>query len=221
LNFPPLAASDSHAPPPSGATRVTALVHVPASLGYLALFLLVAAESAGLPVPGETSVTTAAVLAARGRLDLTLVITIASAAAIIGDNIGYLAGRHGGRRLLLRDGIAATGRRTFLAQSEAFYQRRGAATVFLGRWLPILRFTAALLAGTNRMPWPRFLLWNALGGICWATSVSLLAYTIGSQAGNAIEAVGAVGLVMLILLILSHLAWRRLRPNAGNADPAQ
>lgn len=193
-------------------------LHVSPSLGYLALFFLVAGESAGLPIPGETSVTTAAVLAARGRLDLGLVILIASAAAIIGDNLGYLAGRHGGRRLLLRDGIAATRRRKFLEQSEAFYQRRGAATVFLGRWLPILRFTAALLAGTNQMPWPRFLIWNALGGICWATSVSLLAYTIGSQAGNAIQAIGAVGIAMLILILLSHFAWRRLRP-APTTDP--
>src|SRR5436190_20667390 len=106
------------------ARAVTVLVHVPASLGYLALFLLVAAESAALPVPGESSLTAAAVLAARGRLDLGLVIAIASGAAIVGDNIGYLAGRHGGRRLLQRDGIAATRRRNFLRQSEAFYQRR-------------------------------------------------------------------------------------------------
>ena len=180
---------------------------------------MVAGESAGLPIPGETSVTAAAVLAARGRLDLGLVILIASAAAIIGDNIGYLAGRHGGRRLLQRDGIAATRRRNFLEQSEAFYQRRGAASVFLGRWLPILRFTAALLAGTNKMPWPRFLIWNALGGILLGDEgASLLAYTIGSQAGNAIQAIGAVGIAMLILTILSHFAWRRLRP-PPNTDP--
>jgi len=64
----------------------------------------------------------------------------------------------------------------------------------------------------------RFLIWNALGGICWATSVSLLAYTIGSQAGNAIQAIGAVGIAMLILIVLGHFAWRRLRP-APTTDP--
>ena len=188
------------------------LLHVPPNLGYVALFLLVAGESAGLPIPGETSLTVAAVLAAQGHLELAAVIGIAGAAAIVGDNIGYLVGRHGGRRLLLRDGIAAQRRHGLLEQSEAFYRRRGAATVFLGRWLPVLRFTAALLAGTNRMPWRRFLIWNALGGICWAITVSLLAYTIGSQAGNAIQAVGAVGVAMLLLIVLGHLAWRRLRP---------
>jgi membrane-associated protein len=195
-------------------------LHIPPDLGYLALFLLVAGESAGLPIPGETSLTTAAVLAARGHLDLTAVIAIASAAAIIGDNIGYLTGRLGGRRLLLRDGIAAARRRSFLKQSEAFFQRRGSVTVFVGRWLPILRFTAALLAGANRMGWRRFLLWNALGGICWATSISALAYTVGTRAGNAIEAIGAIGATMLILTVVGHIAWRRLRttPDADTAS---
>src|SRR2546425_1684402 len=126
------------------------LLHVPPNLGSVALFLLVAGESAGLPIPGEASLTVAAVLAAQGHLELAAVIGIAGAAAIVGDNIGYLVGRHGGRRLLLRDGIAAQRRHGLLEQSEAFYRRRGAATVFLGRWLPVLRFTAALLAGTNR-----------------------------------------------------------------------
>ncbi|HYX87649.1 MAG TPA: DedA family protein [Gaiellales bacterium] len=193
------------------------LPHVPAPLGYLVVFLLVAGESAGLPIPGETSLTTAAVLAARGQLDVAAVIGVAAAAAIIGDNIGYLAGRHGGRRLLLRDGFAAARRRRFLAQSEAFYRRRGWITVFVGRWLPVLRFTAALLAGANRMPWPRFLVWNALGGVCWATSIGLLAYTIGTRAGDAIEAIGAIGATMLILTLLGHVAWQRLRP-APTAD---
>src|SRR5919204_2298713 len=106
------------------------LWHVSPTLGYVALALLVSGEAPGLPIPGETSLTTAAVLAARGQLDVIAVIGIASAAAIFGDNIGYLFGRRGGRRLLLRDGVAAAHRRRFLAQSEAFYRRRGAITVF-------------------------------------------------------------------------------------------
>ncbi|MGN6167452.1 MAG: DedA family protein [Solirubrobacteraceae bacterium] len=192
------------------------LLHVPPSIGYLALFLLVAGESAGLPIPGETALSTASVLAARGQLELPVVIAISSLAAIVGDNVGYLAGRHGGRRLLLRPGFGATRRQRFLYESERFYQKRGGITVFVGRWLPILRFTAALLAGTNRMPWRRFLLWNALGGICWATSVGLLAYSIGSQASGAIEALGAVGIVALTLAAIGHLALRRLRSTADS-----
>lgn len=212
VNFPPDPASHNHASLPCRAGCRSVLVHVPPSLGYFALFLFVAGESAGLPLPGETSLTAAAVLAARGRLDIALVISIAAIAAIVGDNLGYLAGRQGGRRLLLGDGVGAARRRRFLTQSEAFYQRRGAATVFLGRWLPVLRFTAALLAGANNMPWRRFLFWNALGGTCWAISVSLLAYAIGTRAGSAVEALAAIGLAMLVLILISHLAWHRLRP---------
>jgi membrane protein DedA with SNARE-associated domain len=189
------------------------LLHIPATLAYITLFLLVAGESAGIPIPGETGLSTAAVLAARGRLDLTAVIGIAAVAAVVGDNIGYLAGRRGGRRLLLCRGIAASWRRQLLEQSEAFYQeRRGSVTVFVTRWLPVLRFTAALLAGANRMDRGRFLLWNALGGACWATSIGLLGYTIGARAGDAIRALGAVGATILILTGLGHLAWRWLRP---------
>lgn len=201
---------DRTSPPPPRQTAV------PSTLAYVTLFLLVAGESAGLPIPGETSLTTAAVLAARGRLDITIVIGIAGLAAILGDNLGYLVGRHSGRWLLLRDGFAATRRRELLAQSEAFYRhRRGAATVFVARWLPVLRFTAALLAGANRMRWRTFLLWNALGGACWAVSIGTLAYTIGTRAGDTIGAVGAVGATMLVLTVAGHLAWRRIRPQPG------
>jgi membrane protein DedA with SNARE-associated domain len=191
----------------------------PTTIGYVALFLLVAGESAGLPIPGETGLTTAAVLAARGRLDLALVIGIAGAAAVLGDNIGYLVGRQGGRRLLLRDGFAATRRRQVLERSETFYRhRRGAVTVFVARWLPVLRFTASLLAGANAMPWRTFLVWNALGGVCWSISIGTLAYTIGIRAGDAIAAVGAVGATTLLLAVVGHLAWRRLRPPIRAAE---
>lgn len=92
--------------------------------------------------------------------------------------------------------------------------------MFAARWLPILRFTAALLAGANEMPWRRFLLWNSLGGVCWVVSVGTLAYVVGSQAQGAVAAIGLLGLVMLVLAILGHLIWRillqpRLSPDAS------
>ena len=194
------------------------MIHIPATLGYLVVFLLIAAESAGLPVPGETSLTTASVLAAHGHLALPLVLLVATVAAILGDNLGYAAGRHGGRRLLQRDGFAATRRRRFLAQSEEFFERRGAVTVFAARWLPILRFTAALLAGANEMPWRRFLLWNSLGGVCWVVSIGTLAYVLGSEARGAVAAIGLLGLFMLALAILGHLVWRLLLRERLSAD---
>jgi membrane-associated protein len=85
----------------------------------------------------------------------------------------------------------------------------------------VLRFTAALLAGVNHMPWRRFLLWNALGGVCWATSVGSLAYVLGSRAENAVQAIGAIGVVALLLAVAGHLAWRRLaRSDDGPERPA-
>jgi membrane-associated protein len=197
---------------------VNGLVHVPSTLGYITLFLLVAGESAGLPIPGETSLTTAAVLAAQGHLRIEIVIPLAAAAAIIGDNIGYAIGRFVGRPALLRDGPAVRWRQRALARTDAFYERRGALAVFAGRWLPILRFTAALLAGIHHMPWRRFLFWNALGGICWAISVGSLAYYLGSRAENAVQAIGLIGVLALILAVGGHLAWRRLSPPGEGQD---
>src|SRR5919198_859945 len=152
------------------------LVNVPSSIGYPLLFALVAGESAGALVPGETSLIVAAALAAQGRLSLPLVIGVAAGAAIGGDNIGYVIGRRGLRRLLDRPGRWAAPRRRLVRRGEEFFARWGSAAVFFGRWLPGLRVVASWLAGADRMPWPRFLLWNALGGISWATTIGALAY---------------------------------------------
>jgi membrane-associated protein len=173
------------------------LLHFSPAVGYAGLAAFVGAESAGLPVPGETSLIAAAVLASQGRLSIPLVIAVAAGAAIVGDNIGYLVGRRGGRWLLTRRGWAESRRERLLARGEAFFERHGGKAVFLGRWLPWLRITAAWLAGASRMPWPRFLLWNGLGGVAWATSIGLAAYFLGQAAAAVI---GATGIILLALV---------------------
>jgi membrane-associated protein len=188
---------------------------IPSSAGYFGVALLVGAESAGVPVPGETSLIAAAVLASQGNLSLPLVIASAAAAAIIGDNVGYVIGRRGGRWLLTRPGRWQRGRIRLLERGEVFYARHGRSAVFVGRWVPWLRITAALLAGANRMPWPRFLFWNALGGIAWATSIGVAAYLLGHAAAAVL---GAVGLIVLVLIVVGGLAVllsRRLRRVSG------
>ena len=150
---------------------LAALVNVPANLGYPLLFVLVGAESSGALVPGETSLIVAGALAGQGQLSLPLVIAVAAVAAILGDNAGYLVGRRGLRRLLDRPGRSSGRRRQLVARGEAFFRRYGAAAVFFGRWLPGLRVIASWLAGADHMPWRRFLLWNGLGGICWAGTI--------------------------------------------------
>jgi membrane-associated protein len=184
---------------------------IPKNLGYLALAALVGVESSGVPVPGETALIAAGVLARHGRLQLPLVIAVAAAAAIVGDNIGYIIGRTGGRRLLERPGFLEHQRHEILAKGEPFFDRHGPKAVFLGRWVAGLRIAAAWLAGVNRMPWRQFLFFNALGGVAWAASVGGLAYALGPAAERLIKAGGLAGVVVAALALLGYVVWRRSR----------
>jgi membrane protein DedA with SNARE-associated domain len=196
--------------------------------GYPLVFLLVMCESSGIPIPGETALIAGAVLASRGKLSIELVIALAAGGAIIGDNIGYMIGRKGGRWLLLRPGPFLERRHQVLVTGEPFFERHGPKAVFFGRFILGLRVWASWLAGATRMYWPSFVLWNALGGIVWATAIGLLAYHLGRSAGNAIEAFGLYGLAALLLAIGSafylHMRDRKRRaldaPKAPDAPTA-
>jgi membrane protein DedA with SNARE-associated domain len=180
-------------------------------LGYLTLALLIGGESAGLPLPGETALIAGGILASQEKLGIEQVIFWAAVAAIVGDNIGYVLGRKGARRLLERPGWMEERRRELLARGEVFFSRHGGKTVFFGRWLPFLRITAAWLAGAHHMPWPRFLFYNAAGGISWAISIGLLAYFAGGLAEAIVRTTGYVvlGLVVLVLFGLGVWLFRR------------
>jgi undecaprenyl-diphosphatase len=168
-------------------------------------------ESSGVPVPGETALVTAGVLSTHGRFHIELVILIAAAAAIVGDNIGYVIGRTGGRRLLERPGMFERHRREILDRGEPFFAKHGPKAVFLGRWIAGLRIAASWLAGISHMPWPTFLFWNALGGIAWATSVGLAAYYLGPTAERVFKYIGVGGVATAVLAVIAFIAWRRLR----------
>jgi membrane-associated protein len=178
-------------------------------VGYAALFALIAVESMGVPVPGETALITGAILASNGKLQIELVIVLAAVAAILGDNVGYLIGRHGGRRLLTMNGPFLSTRERVLRVGEPFFERHGPKAVFLGRFTAGLRIWAAWLAGATHMPWRSFLLFNALGGIVWATVVGLLAYVLGHAAEKAIAVAGVIGLVGAVVFLLG--GWFVLR----------
>jgi membrane-associated protein len=187
------------------------LIKLPAHLGYVILFALVGAESTGVPVPGETALITAGILAHDGQFRIELVIAIAALGAIVGDNIGFAIGRTGGRRLLERPGFLEKHRRAILARGEPFFAKHGPKAVFLGRWFAGLRIAAAWLAGINRMPWRIFLFWNALGGIAWATSVGLLAYLLGPTAEKLLKFLGIFGVGAVVLAAAAYLVWRHAR----------
>src|ERR1017187_5876393 len=135
--------------------------------GYPLLFALVMAESGGVPIPGETALITAAVLASGGKLSIELVIVLAAAGAIVGDNIGYLIGGRGGRWILERPGRFPPQRLDVLRTGEPFFERHGPKAVFFGRFVLGLRVWASWLAGATRMHWRSFAFWNACGGIAW------------------------------------------------------
>ncbi len=183
--------------------------HLVSSAGYPLLFLIVMAESSGAPVPGETGLITAAVLASQGKLHIELVIPLAAAAAIVGDNIGYGIGRKGGRWILERPGRFQRQRNDVLRIGEPFFERHGPKAVFFGRFLLGLRVWASWLAGATRMPWRSFVLWNALGGIVWASAIGLIAYFLGHSASNAIQAFGIYGLIALLIAIVSFVVLHR------------
>jgi undecaprenyl-diphosphatase len=198
-------------------TILLTLISIPSGLGYPALGGLVAAESMGVPVPGETALIAAGILAHDGRLQIELVILIAAVAAITGDNLGYLIGRKGGRILLEKDGPLLKHRKAVLEKGEPFFARHGAKAVFLGRWVAGLRIAAAWLAGINRMHWLTFFFWNALGGIAWATSVGLAAYFLGHIAEKIVKDAGLIGIAVVILAVIGFFIWRRRRRSAETA----
>jgi membrane protein DedA with SNARE-associated domain len=193
--------------------------HLVETYGLGLLFVLVMLESAGIPLPGETALIGAALLAARGHFDIVWVIVVAASAAIIGDNGGYWVGRTWGRRLLTRWKRLERFAERVLPPSERFFERHGGKTVFFARFIAILRFTAAWLAGVTRMHWYKFLFWNAAGGILWATGVGLLAYYGGKAAADAFDRYGWIGAAGVLLsagvvLVFLHVWRKRMEPGA-------
>jgi membrane protein DedA with SNARE-associated domain len=173
--------------------------------GLPLLFVVVMLESFGIPLPGETALIAFGVLASQGNYDIAVVIAVAAAAAIIGDNLGYwIIGRGLGRRLVRHPRFKERADR-YLPRAEEIIQRHGGKAVFFGRFVAILRFTVAWIAGLGRMPWWRFFFWNAAGGIVWATSVGLLAYWGGKAVAEAVARYGALGAVAAVALF--GLGW--------------
>jgi membrane protein DedA with SNARE-associated domain len=175
--------------------------------GYWAIALVIGLESMGIPLPGETVLISAAALAGAGQggLSITPIILAAVMGAVVGDSAGYWIGRRIGLGTLLRHGprIGLTEARLKLGQY--LFARHGGKIVFVGRFVPILRVSAALLAGVNRMPWLRFLPFNAAGGIVWASLVGSAAYGLGSSVHRLSGLIGA-GLLVVALLALVGMA---------------
>lgn len=177
------------------------------TFGYGVVFLIVMSESAGLPLPGETSLLIAAALAATGRLNIVGVIVAAAAGAILGDTGGYWVGRKWGVALLRRYGKILRFEEDKFQKAEQFFAKHGEKTVFLGRFVPVGRIFTAVLAGVGKMHYPRFLAWNATGGLIWATLMGTLGYVFGHNL-PLIEQIVQRGGFALLFAILLFLAGR-------------
>jgi len=168
--------------------------------GLWALFGIVALESMGLPLPGETALVSAALYGgATGHFQLWEVIAVAASAAILGDTAGYWIGRTLGFRLLARYGRHVRITEERLKIGRYLFRRHGGKIVFFGRFVALLRVLAALLAGANHMPWPRFFAMNAAGGLAWAASFATAAYVFGDRVSR-LEGPIAIGLLALVAL---------------------
>jgi len=191
--------------------------------GYWAVLLFVAIESTGIPFPGETMLLVAAIYAGTThRLAIPLVIAAAASGAILGDNLGYWVGREGGFRLLRRYGRYIRLNERKLKLGLYLFRKHGGKVVFFGRFVAVLRAWAAFLAGTNRMPWPSFLLFNALGGITWATVYGLGGYLLGESIHRLAGPVGTITIVLAILIIIASLVfvWRNEQQLEEKAEKA-
>lgn len=177
------------------------------SYGYLAVLVVVGLESSGLPLPGEATLVTASIYAGTTHgLSIIGVIVAAAAGAIIGDNIGFLVGRELGVPLLKRYGGRIGLDRDKLKLAQYLFQKQGGKIIFFGRFIAVLRAFAALLAGANRYPWPHFLLFNATGGIVWASLYGTGAYLFGRSIHKIVGPVG-IGLA-IVALVAIVVAWR-------------
>src|SRR3954466_1556735 len=200
-----------------GAASVPAwLVDLFARYGYAVVFVGVLLENAGLPVPGETALLAGAALSRSGTLFLPWVIATAIVGAILGDNIGFMIGRRGGRALVDRFGPKIGLTRARLAQFDAFFERHGAKTVFIARFVPGLRLFGAVLAGTSGLPWGRFLVYNASGAVAWAMTFGAVGYFLAYSWDTLEEWIGRSGLALLAaaFLIAIVAALRRRRAAA-------
>jgi membrane protein DedA with SNARE-associated domain len=184
--------------------------------GLPLLFAAVLIESFGIPVPGETALIAFAVLASQGHYSIVWVIVASSAGAIVGDNLGYwLIGRWGGRALFRRWQWLSQYADRVLPPAERFMRRHGGKTVFFGRFISILRYTVAWVAGLTEMHWWQFLFWNAAGGIAWSAAVGLGAYYAGKTVIDSIQHYGLYAVAGVIAVVVVgglglHLARRRL-----------
>ncbi|HYJ75322.1 MAG TPA: DedA family protein [Kineosporiaceae bacterium] len=205
------------------------LLSAPPAAVYLLVGLLVFGEAAvfvGFVLPGETAAVLGGVLASRHTVDLPSLVLLVVLCAIVGDSVGYEVGRHFGHRVLAWGPLQRHEDR--LGRARGFLRERGGSAVFLGRWTAFLRAVMPGLAGVSRMPYRRFLVWNALGGLAWGVTFCLVGYLAGNSYEVVASRIGTGGAlvtatVVVAALVVWHVRRRRAEraPDDAPADSAQ
>lgn len=180
--------------------------------GPWAIFVLVLVEDFGIPVPGETALISAALLASQGKMPIELLLPAAWLGAVIGDNIGYCIGRFGGRRLVVRYGSKVGITDVRLARIERFFQRRGSMIVIVARFFVGLRQLNGIVAGVGCMAPLRFVAYNAIGAALWVGVWGFGVYWFGKHFEQALEKFGPIGMYtaagVAAAIVVIYLGWR-------------
>lgn len=195
-----------------------AVLHWVVDWGYWAVFLGIMIENAGVPLPGETILVVAGVLASQGLLHVKYVYLASVAGAMIGPNFGYWLGTRGGRPMLVRMAKTLRMSEADLEKAEARFQRHSGMAIFFGRFVAFLRIFASPIAGVMGMPFPSFFLFNALGAIVWCAVVVGLAYLLGPQVAHLLRNAGLTVLVIL-LLAAAYAANKYRKSRQAGATP--
>lgn len=190
--------------------------------GYLIVFLGVALEGVGIPLPGETVLITAGALVHRGSLTLWETMVMGSLGAVMGGQAGYLAGRFGGRPFVLRWGryVFITPER--LGRAERFFEQHGGRAVFLARFITGLRVFGALVAGISRMSWSKYTLYSVLGGVVWAAAAVSLGYFLWASIGLVEHWIGRISLLLaatVVLIVILRWSYRKATRTGRDLNP--
>ena len=186
--------------------------------GYWTVPAVLLLENAGIPVPGETVLLFASFLAYdEGELRLPYLILLGIAACTVGDNLGYLLGHRGGRRLLERYQHIFRIRDRTVRRGERLFARHGHVAIFFARFIFGMRIIAGPLAGVLRMPWRQFVIFNFLGASVWVTTISLVGYFFGSQWDTLVHVIGRVNLIIVIVVLVALVfVWHQYRERVAD-----
>ncbi len=187
-----------------------------AQYGYITVAIALLLENAGVPVPGETVLLLASFMAySEHRLHLSHIIIVAVASAVVGDNIGYALGRYSGRPMLDRYRKIFFIRGETIAKAERLFERHGAKTILLARFIAGVRIVAGPLAGALRMNWLTFLICNCVGAIVWVLVISGVGYWFGEYEEQIIRGMHHANLVIFLAVVvaIAFVWWRWSRRN--------